>query len=375
MLTPDEIDVRRRFLESLSTEGQPLHANAAHASVNNPAWFQLDDDGELDATPERDELHMRILGQWEESNPHVVRGHSAIVMAGPPGAGKSTTRAKLFHGRDQSQWRHVDADDFKRHLLEEALADGTLQQLLPEEMRVWPGESSRFHPFELSALVHHESTNFLFNPALEDAIARGDNLIIDGTLAWKPRADRIVADLSEAGYRIRVVDVEAPKAVTLARTVERWRLGYLQALNKPTGPDAHLGGRWLPPGAVDALFTEFREPDKKPLHGKSVTEVNALEISEANTAVTQYDLYRTLSAKGAAEHVERRKRSGRGELVVTSSAGSADLGAVLSMPSLGHPHSLRKMLGKMPQRGAGAGRTSQSPETGPGRDTGPDLSR
>ncbi|MDT2006222.1 hypothetical protein FXW78_18730 [Rhodococcus opacus] len=60
--------------------------------------------------------------------------------------------------------------------------------------------------------------------------------------------------------------------------------------------------------ALDSIFTEFRAPDNTPLHGKSVTEVNAREVSEDHTAVTRYDLYRTTSADAAAEHVERRER-------------------------------------------------------------------
>ncbi|WKN61199.1 hypothetical protein R1X32_01965 (plasmid) [Rhodococcus opacus] len=60
--------------------------------------------------------------------------------------------------------------------------------------------------------------------------------------------------------------------------------------------------------ALDSIFTEFRAPDNTPLHGKSVTEVNAREVSEDHTAVTRYDLYRTTSADAAAEHVERHER-------------------------------------------------------------------
>ncbi len=316
MLTPDEIESRRAYLASLSTGDGPLQPDAPFASVNKRRWFRSVD-GVRTPTIARLRLHEQILDEWRVSNPEVVRERSAILMAGPPGAGKSSTHERLFHGRDQRQWRELDADIFKRYLLEAAVADGTLQELLPPELRSQPGEASLFYPFELSALVHRESTDFLFAAAERDAVARGENLIIDGTLAWKSHAERLVSDLGQAGYTIQVVDVEAPKGVAAERIVARWRLGFLEALNEPTDPAAQLGGRWVPATAVDSLFTEFREPDKAPLHGKSVTEVNALEVSEASISVTQYDLYRTEVVDQAAQHVERRERVEGSALTVT----------------------------------------------------------
>ena len=77
----------------------------------------------------------------------------------------------------------------------------------------------------------------------------------------------------------------------------------------------------MPAAAVDALFTEFHEPDHTPLRGRSITQVNALEVSRTPTAVTCFDLYRTDDASSGAEHVDRRERSAEdGELQVTWTA-------------------------------------------------------
>jgi hypothetical protein len=76
-----------------------------------------------------------------------------------------------------------------------------------------------------------------------------------------------------------------------------------------------MGGRWLPISAVDRLFTDKRLPDGKPLHGRSVSEVNAREISEESPAVTRYDLYRTLAVDRGPQHdVERRERAVGGQM-------------------------------------------------------------
>jgi len=219
--------------------------------------------------------------------------------------------AQLFGGRDRRRWRELDADVFKRSLLEAALDEGTVHELLPPELRAASEQAGGFYPFELSALVHRESTDFLFAAAQRDAVADGENLIIDGTLAWKDHAERLLDHLQQAGYTIHVVDVEAPQYVAAERIVRRWRDGLARALSDPADPLARLGGRWVPATAIDALFAEFREPDHLPLRGRSVTQVNALEVSQTHTAVGRFDLYRTEDAGRGADHVERRERRPR----------------------------------------------------------------
>ncbi len=106
-------------------------------------------------------------------------------MAGPPSAGKPSTHERLFN----NHWRELDFDVFKGYLLEAALTDGSLQEM--------PGEQSYFYPDELSALVHRESTE-LFAVAAREAIGRGESLVIDGTMAWKPWSEELVARLMAA---------------------------------------------------------------------------------------------------------------------------------------------------------------------------------
>ncbi|AHD24308.1 hypothetical protein Y013_26010 (plasmid) [Rhodococcus pyridinivorans SB3094] len=79
------------------------------------------------------------------------------------------------------------------------------------------------------ALVHRESTDFLFAAAERDAVADGENLIIDGTLAWRAHAERLLSHLQQAGYTIHIVDVEAPQHVAAERIVTRWRDGLVRA--------------------------------------------------------------------------------------------------------------------------------------------------
>ncbi|MGU3587382.1 hypothetical protein ACLBYD_30090 [Rhodococcus sp. C26F] len=145
MLIPTDIDARRAYLASLSTGDGPLRPDAPHATVNNRRWFRRID-GAAVPTSARRRLHEQILGQWRAANPHVVRERSAIVMAGPPGTGKSSTHDRLFHGRDRRRWRELDADVFKRYLLEAALGEGTVDELLPPQLRAASEEGQRTLP-------------------------------------------------------------------------------------------------------------------------------------------------------------------------------------------------------------------------------------
>ncbi|RZL84518.1 MAG: hypothetical protein EOP32_03130 [Rhodococcus sp. (in: high G+C Gram-positive bacteria)] len=166
----------------------------------------------------------------------------------------------------------------------------------------------------MSALVHVES-NLLLETAVAQSLSLGENVIIDGTMAWKPWATELVTRLEREHYTIHLADVEASRDVAAARIVRRWRQGLTAALTASgDDPAAGMGGRWLPISAVDRLFTDTRLPDGKPLHGRSVSEVNAREVSEESQAVTRYDLYRTLAVDRGPKHIERRERTAGGQL-------------------------------------------------------------
>jgi len=169
-VSTDEFEDRRAFLSSLSIPGGPLTIDAPHATINARRYFRRID-GEPVPTRPRLRLHERILADWRASRTLVRRDRVSILMAGPPGAGKSTAQTHLV-GEHPQGWRHLDADEFKLRLLAAADADGSLQQLLPEELRAKPGQSSRFYPNELSALVHIES-NLLLETAVAEALSGG----------------------------------------------------------------------------------------------------------------------------------------------------------------------------------------------------------
>lgn len=161
----------------------------------------------------------------------------------------------------------INPDDFKDELLVKALADGSYDSyLVPDEVRELEAAGEKFYPRELAALVHNESS-ILAKKAIRDALERGDNIIIDGTLSGEKNARAQLDALQAAGYDVKVADVETTRAVSEARILGRWERGYLAAENgTATGRDAELGGRWVPQSFPASLFTtaDAKEPSALP---------------------------------------------------------------------------------------------------------------
>lgn len=138
-------------VRELSKPGQPLAPNAATATMNNPAWW-------VDGTPTltRDLLHERLVTEARDAAPDVEQQRRAIVLAGPPGAGKSTVLTDVL-GEHRGKYLVIDADEFKRSLLREAQADGSYEQwIVPDAIREREAQGERFYP--LASLVHEESS-------------------------------------------------------------------------------------------------------------------------------------------------------------------------------------------------------------------------
>ena len=284
-------------VRELSRAGHALAPDAPNATVRNRAWWV---DGE--PTPSRDRLHRRLLEQARSEAADVVQGRRAIVLAGPPGAGKSTVLNDLL-GEKRRAYLVIDADEFKRALLREALADGSYESwLVPDEVREREAAGERFFPLELASLVHEESA-YLAQQLRVDAIADGDNVVVDSVLSWEPAAMDLGRSLESADYSVTVLDVEVPYELSESRIRARWESVYATALE---GGDS-LGGRWVPSEYARGVFDG---PG-----GKSKPELVARKLAEDCPAVRQYRLMRTTLVDGQP-HQELevyRRRAAPGE--------------------------------------------------------------
>lgn len=129
------IAAHRETVRAWARAGGPLNPASGHATANNRDWFTRTPDGELQPRAARRELHARLVDEYRAHFLDVRSERKAIILAGPPGAGKSAVLADVL-GADRSAWLTVDADEFKRPLLTTAIKDGSYAgAILPPEVR------------------------------------------------------------------------------------------------------------------------------------------------------------------------------------------------------------------------------------------------
>ncbi|GHG64207.1 zeta toxin family protein [Streptomyces griseocarneus] len=300
----DKVEAHRQALRQAEKD-KWLGAKAPTASINNPKWF-VHTGTKQRPTQERRALHDRILNDWKNQVPNPGKDKIAIMTAGPPGAGKTSARESVQERLSPEGWRVIDPDEFKDNLLRQALDDGTFQDLVPESVRE---SGERFYPRELAPLVHDESVR-LAEQAQAQAIAAGENVVIDGTLAGRDKPDRIAQSLTEAGYTIHVVDVETTADVSRERVMGRWQEPYIEAEEKAErGEDVskELGGRWVNSEVVDFMFSKEDSP-------YSICADNAEALIHKHPAVQEVDRYFTPNAQSGAERVESWQRDENGKV-------------------------------------------------------------
>lgn len=316
----DEHDEHIQRIIELSRPGGPIAASAPTATVNNPQWFRFGPGGEREPRGSRALLHEQLQQQVRQSRPNVEQERKAVVLAGPPGAGKSTVRKGVL-GEDDKKYLIIDADDFKAALLKQAQQDGSYEtSIKPERVKDLERETGqRFYPMELASLVHEESS-MLAADLRRDSIERGDNIVVDTVLSNEQTARDLGATLHQAGYDVQVIDVEVPYEVSQERIRGRWleaRQEAEQASQRSTDNEAeHLGGRWVP---SEYARDVFNGPG-----GKTKSEHAAHVLAETCPAVSRYRVYRSTTeqaqqnARPTRETDKSRLPAGEQNLVDTS---------------------------------------------------------
>ncbi|MGD8166160.1 zeta toxin family protein [Herbiconiux sp. P16] len=165
---------------------------------------------------------------------------TAVVTAGPPGAGKTTAIAARA---DLAGFRHIDADAFKDALLVESRNSGRLDRWMARELSDGRPVSVR----ELSAFVHAESTA-VANRMRQRSLQHQENVVILGTLSSTEHVEALLGDLDEHGYEALVVlRAEVPVGTAIRRSTDRW---WQDRCELRSG----LGGRFVPPAVIHDLY-------------------------------------------------------------------------------------------------------------------------
>lgn len=205
-------------------------------------------------------LHMDLLEPFRDAKPGVrVRGRCAVVTSGPPGSGKSFAVEGMVE--DLANWRVIDADDFKVSLVKHAFArpGPPYRSMLDRQLM----DGRNVMPLELAGLFHREST-LLARRALNLVLARGEDVVIAGTLSWEPLVAEYATALAGAAYEsLIVVDLATPREVAMERAKTRWWEGRLRG---------GMGGRFTPSAAIDSMYDAL---------GRSKCSRNAEDLVEA----------------------------------------------------------------------------------------------
>lgn len=244
-----------------------------------------------DLTPTRRELWRDLRGHYLARQPSVTReGRAALLTAGVPGAGKSHAVAQL--GVVDDGWRRLDADVVKNYLIEDLVGGGRYDDLLSQILT----DGHPIMPAELATLVHEESLAFL-NQLRGYCLARGENVVIEGTLSWPPFGERILGELVRRDYReVTIVDVEVPRTTAHKQALERWWRGRRDRI-----AGHGMGGRFVPAHAIDRVTN--------PTDRQSVCAANARALFDSRTAQALPVITLTvLDSTGAAPATETHQR-------------------------------------------------------------------
>lgn len=244
-------------------------------------------------TPARERLWSGMAERYLARQSAVIReGRAALLTAGVPGAGKSSVVSQL--GLVDEGWRRLDADVVKDYLLEDLVVTGRVEDLLVREL----ADAHPVMPAELASLVHLESVAFI-DELRTDCLARGENVVIEGTLSWPPAAQHLLDELVQREYReVRIVDVEVPRVVAHEQALARWWAGRQDGIAGRGG-----GGRFVPAGAIDHAFTD-------PGNRRSVCATNVRAAFDSPPAralpVLTLTVYDSTGAAAITETQERR---------------------------------------------------------------------
>lgn len=223
-------------LNSLTAAGAELHRSSARATTN---LYPRSDRA-------RHNFHRELIDAYLRAAPNVRQdGKAALITAGPPGAGKSTSIARRNLAGDG--WRVIDADRIKVMLLERAVHDGIYKDLLSRDL-------ADAHPImanELASLVHSESTD-LADRILRRSLSDRENVVVEGTLSWSGLRDRYLEQFASNDYRkITILDVEVDQPTAIRQARLRWWDGRQETIQGLSS----LGGRFTPREAIDFLYS------------------------------------------------------------------------------------------------------------------------
>jgi hypothetical protein len=175
-------------------------------------------------TKARQAQQEKVLRVFQDKAAKVPKDRKVVFTGGKPGAGKSSSLGN--HNVNDERFFTIDSDQVKAEMIRQGLAPDI------------PGLT----PFEASGLIHQES-NDIANKLTARLVAERTNIVIDGTMAWRPHIIDNIELLQALGYSMKGLFVEVTPETSKRRAMQRHRSGIEDYLARGDG----LGGRFVDP--------------------------------------------------------------------------------------------------------------------------------
>jgi len=192
----DDADVEIKAKFSLAEEAVPhdQDADVVDARADGEARTPTAQDN----SPQRQALRAEKAREYQQEHRATRQDRIAVLVIGPPGAGKSS----------------VIADTLVKRLGAMLLDSDLIKRKLPE-----------FDQRGGAFVTHEESGLILSDLIVNQAVARGDNLVWSMLGRNESGLRRVIQRLQNEGYQIRLAGVFVPPQVAAQRSVTRWRKG------------------------------------------------------------------------------------------------------------------------------------------------------
>lgn len=266
----EQADAHYAILQSLKDQGL-FDPSGPHATISNPQWFRASNRARFMRSLMHEEITRHILngtlGQYNRGEhipsdfptpPRQVDHPIAILLAGPPGSGKSTAKREVFgeiegkpadtsitSGLPPSDFVLIDVDEIKTSLINQARTDGSLDTFIkPEQVKELEHQGEIFSDLDFASLVHNESS-LIGNNAKRQAIKQRCHIVFDQVCASSRQTQTLVNKLAEAGYSVRVVELQATRELSEKSIFNRYRRDQAE----------HGTGRYVPTEVLSSVYT------------------------------------------------------------------------------------------------------------------------
>ena len=160
--------------------------------------------GDGSYTPQRAAMHDQIVDELMAKNADVPTDGQAVVLAGPPGAGKTSILKNKDNGVADAVGVELNADgSFKRHAGENS---DDIKSIMADKGMVPKVDGAS--PGEMVNLVHEESSHIskMYHQRL---LSENKNVVIDGTLGGTNEQKQIdkISATKRSGYEMRAIMV------------------------------------------------------------------------------------------------------------------------------------------------------------------------